>query len=163
MTSTTTHSSLSADAIADVIAQIQPLPAATALAEGERKTDAAALAAWLTDYLKGRYRIASQRIFGLDRSAFHWQSIVKFVGHGIEQPLGARMQHYDWHEPGYDLVAVWAVPGRPGLRIAVAARRDSFEGDEARGVLGYFELQSPPGQEDDAQGLDEPGDTRNTG
>lgn len=158
MTSTSTQASL--------IADIRALTAASVLAEGERETASAALSAWLTDYLKNRYVIASQRLFGLDRSAFHWQSIVKFVGHAIEEPLGARLQHYDWHEPGYDLVAVWAVPGRPGLRIAVATRRDSFEGDEAgdegRGVLGYFELQSVPGQEDDAQGLGDSGDRRNT-
>jgi hypothetical protein len=147
-----------------IIDDIQQISAAAPLAEGERDAAATELTGWVTTYLKGRYTISSQRLFTLERDAFHWQSIVKFVGNAVEQPLNACVQRYDWHEPGYDLVSVWAVPGRPGLRIAVATKRDSFEGSEGRGVFGYFELQSKSdAEDDDASVCDDADRKRNSG
>ncbi|MBP6750411.1 MAG: hypothetical protein KA144_12285 [Xanthomonadaceae bacterium] len=124
-----------------LIDTIASLPTGTALA-GEQTAASSDLSDWMTSYLKGRYTIVSKRFFSVPKDEFHWQSVAKFVGNAIEQPLGACVERYDWHNPGYDLVSVWIIPGQPGKRIAVAGRRGSADG--ADGIVGYFELQGDP-------------------
>lgn len=122
-----------------MIASLRPLMYAAPLKESERADEAEKLAQWLQQYLKGEYRIASQRLFAVEVERMHWMSIVKFVGNEVEQPLGGCVEQQPWQSPGMDLAAVWRFPAAPYKRIAVATVRN--EDRSVDPVVGVFELE----------------------
>lgn len=122
-----------------VIAGLRPLMYAEALNDGDRADEADKLASWLEQYLKGEYRIASQRLFVVEAEKMHWMSIVKFVGNEVEQPLGGCVEQQPWQSPGFDLAATWRFPEMPYKRIAVATLRSQDR--TISPVVGVFDLE----------------------
>jgi hypothetical protein len=122
-----------------LIDAIKPLMNASALPLGERSEDAANLEQWLSQYLKGEYRIVSRRLFAVEAKRMHWMSLVKFIGNELEQPFAACIEKQPWQSPGYDLAEVWRFPETPYKRVAVATLRSDDRASDP--VVGVFELE----------------------
>lgn len=98
-----------------------------------------ALASAVSDYLSGGYCIAGQRSIAFPAGNIQWAAISKAAGGDIEFLLHGYRIRPDGYNPGYDLIATWAMQDAPGTLIALAALENALPG--RKHLLSYFELR----------------------
>lgn len=92
----------------------------------------------LTSYLRDQYTVAASRMFVMDDD-IGWVVVEKLAGNQLEQHESGKRQRYEWHRPGYDLVAVWKL-GLLKPRYVAAAMTYEPQPDGKR-IVGYYELR----------------------
>ena len=125
--------SMSATATSASLARLHAPPAATVELDSEHHAaQCRDLEHTVLTYLKDKWHVDGTRCFLLQNGA-NWNSMEKFVD--SELPRGEKERlRFEWHDPGYDLVAVWKVGSE---YLATAMAKDAVDGQP---LVGYFSL-----------------------